>query len=63
MSVELDKEYQVENILKKRMISEKTHYLVKWKEYNTLKNMWKLKENLLNYVRTLQQFEKKAQDQ
>jgi len=29
MSVKLDKEYQVENILKKRMISEKTHYLVK----------------------------------
>ncbi len=29
MSVELDKEYQVENILKKRMISGKTHYLIK----------------------------------
>jgi len=60
MSVKLDKEYQVENILKKRMISEKTHYLVKWKEYNTLKNMWELKENLLNCVRTLQQFERRV---
>jgi len=29
MSVELNKEYQVENILKKQMISGKTHYLVK----------------------------------
>ncbi len=29
MSVESDKEYQVENILKKRMISGKTHYLIK----------------------------------
>jgi len=29
MSVELDEEYQVENILEKRMISGKAHYLVK----------------------------------
>jgi len=28
MSVESDKEYQVKNILKKQMISEKAHYLV-----------------------------------
>jgi len=27
--VELDKEYQVENILEKQMISEKAHYLIK----------------------------------
>jgi len=27
--VESDKEYQVDNILKKQMISEKAHYLVK----------------------------------
>jgi len=27
--VELDEEYKVEDILKKQMISEKTHYLVK----------------------------------
>ena len=29
MSVELKTEYEVENILKKRMISEKAYYLVK----------------------------------
>jgi len=29
MSVELNKEYQVENILEKRMISRKAHYLIK----------------------------------
>jgi len=63
MSVESDEEYQVENILKQRMISGKTHYLVKWKEYNTSENMWELKENLLNCVRTLQQFERRAQSQ
>jgi len=28
-SVELNKEYEVENILKRRMISEKAHYFVK----------------------------------
>ncbi len=42
------------------MISEKAHYLVKWKEYNTSENTWKLKENLLNCVRTLQQFKKET---
>ncbi len=36
--VEPDKEYQVENILEKRMISGKTHYLIKWKGYNTSEN-------------------------
>jgi len=39
-SVELNEKYQVENILEKRMISEKAHYLVKWKEYNTSENTW-----------------------
>jgi len=61
--VKLDEEYQVENILEKQMISEKAHYLVKWKEYNTSENTWELKENLLNCARTLQQFEKRAQSQ
>jgi len=36
--VELNEKYQVENILKKQMISEKAHYLIKWKEYNTSEN-------------------------
>jgi tryptophanase len=38
-SVELNEKYQVENILEKQMISEKAHYLVKWKEYNIRKHM------------------------
>ncbi len=58
--VKLDEKYQVENILKKWMISEKAHYLVKWKEYNISENLWELKENLLNCVRTLQQFKRRA---
>jgi len=59
MSVEPDKEYQVENILKKRMVSGNTHYLVKWKKYDTSENTWELTENLKGCARTLQHFEKK----
>jgi len=62
-SVESDEKYHVESILEKRMISGKAHYLVKWKEYNTSKNTWELKENLLNCARILQQFEREAQNQ
>jgi len=61
--VKLNEKYQVENILEKQMISEKAHYLIKWKEYSTSENTWELKENLLNCVRTLQQFERRAQGQ
>jgi len=56
--VELNEEYKVKNILKKWMISEKIHYLIKWKEYNTFKNTWESWENLKNCVRTLWHFEK-----
>ncbi len=55
--VEPNKEYQVENILEKRMISGKTHYLVKWKGYNTSENTWEPTENLKGCARTLQHFE------
>ncbi len=61
--VEFNEKYQVENILEKWMISEKAHYLIKWKEYNISENTWELKENLLNCARTLQQFEREAQSQ
>jgi len=60
-SVELNEEYEVENILEKRMISGKAHYLIKWKRYDTSENTWESRENLLNCARTLQQFEKRAQ--
>ncbi len=59
MSVEFKIKYEVKNILEKRMINREAYYLIKWKEYDTLKSTWKLKNNLLNYARTLQQFEKK----
>jgi len=59
MFVELNKEYQVENILEKWMISEKAHYLIKWKRYNTSENTWELIENLSNCIRMLQHFERR----
>ncbi len=59
--VEPDKEYEVKNILEKQMISEKAHYLIKWKGYDTSENTWELTENLNSCVRTLQCFEKGRQ--
>ncbi len=41
MPVELKNKYEVEEILEKRIISEEAHYLIKWKEYDALKSMWK----------------------
>ncbi len=61
MFVEPDKEYQVKNILEKRMVSEKAHYLVKWKGYNTSENTWELIKNLNSCIRTLQHFERGRQ--
>jgi len=60
--VEPETEYEVEDILGKRMISGEAHYLVKWKGYPASESTWELKENLLNCVRTLQQFRKVVQD-
>ncbi len=59
ISVESEIKYEVENILEKRMINKEAHYLIKWKEYDALESTWKLKNNLLNCARMLQQFKKK----
>jgi len=56
--VEPNEEYEIEDILGKRMISGKAHYLIKWKDYDTSENTWEPRENLKNCVRTLQCFEK-----
>jgi len=61
MSVEFNKEYEIKNILEKKMISEKIYYLVKWKRYNISENIWKFKENLKNCTKTLQHFEKRIE--
>jgi len=59
--VESDEEYQVENILEKQMISEKAHYLIRWKRYNISENTWELIENLKGCTRMLQHFERGRQ--
>ncbi len=51
--VEPDEEYEVEDILGKRNISGKAHYLVKWKGYDASESTWEPKENLKNLARTL----------
>lgn len=61
-SVELNNKYKVKAILKKRTISEAPHYLIKWKKYDISENIWKLKKNLKNCVRTLQHFQKRARE-
>ena len=57
--IEFNNEYKVEIILEKRTINRELHYLIKWKEYNVLKNIWKFRENLKNCVRMLWCFEKR----
>jgi len=61
-SVEFDEEYEIENILERRIISEKTYYFVKWKDYNVSENIWKLRKNFKNSVRTFQCFEKEIEN-
>ncbi len=60
-SVKSDKEYEIKNILEKKMISEKAHYLIKWKEYDISENIWEFRKNFKNCVRMLQCFEKKIE--
>ena len=38
-SVEFNNKYEVETILKKKMISKKSYYLIKWKKYNISENI------------------------
>ena len=39
-------QYEVEWILWHKNISNKWHYLIKWKEYSESENTWELKRNL-----------------
>jgi predicted ATPase len=52
-NVELNKnttkeEYEVERILQMKKFSRRTKYLMKWKGYNTLENIWELVKNLIS---------------
>ncbi len=41
-------EYEVKNILNWQNIKDQSYWLVKWKDYDHIKNTWKLKKNLKN---------------
>lgn len=41
-----EKEYEVEEILNTQLIDERSHYLVKWKDYESSKNTWESRSNL-----------------
>ncbi len=40
--------YEVKNILNQQNIKSQSHWLVKWKDYEHIKNIWKSKKNLKN---------------
>jgi hypothetical protein len=43
-----EQEYEVEQILNHKWVSGKPYYLVKWKGYDTLENIWEPIKNLMN---------------
>ncbi len=50
-------EYEVENILNQQNIKDQSHWLIKWKDYERIKNTWKSKRNLKNCQTLLWQFQ------
>ena len=51
-----DTEFKVEEILNQQDINDESHYLIKWKEYNSEGNTWELEENLTHCAVKLRQF-------
>ncbi len=50
-------EYEVKNILNQQNIKDQSHWLIKWKDYEHIKNTWESKKNLKNCQMLLQQFQ------
>ena len=50
-------EYEVENILNQQKIQDQFHYLIKWKDYEHIENIWKSEKNLTNCQKLLRQFQ------
>ena len=48
--------YEVKKILRYKNISKKRYYLVKWKDYFNFKNIWELKDNLNDYLKTIKKY-------
>ncbi len=49
--------YKVKDILNQQNIKDQSHWLVKWKNYEHIKNTWESKKNLKNCQTLLQQFQ------
>jgi len=47
-------EYEVEDILDQQDIKDQSHWLIKWKDYDHIKNTWKSEKNLKNCQKLLQ---------
>lgn len=52
-----NQEYEVEEILSKKMVKGKPFYLVKWKGYSASENTWEPQENVRNLKRLIDKIE------
>ena len=51
--IEQEDWYKVKKILRHKNINKKRYYLIKWKDYFNSENIWKLKDNLNNCLKTI----------
>ena len=56
------KEFEVKEILNKRMIREKKKFLVRWKGYMTEEDTWENRENLENIKELVKEFKRKYRE-
>ncbi len=52
-------EYEVEDILNQQDIIDQSHWLIKWKDYDHIKNTWESEKNLKNCQKLLWQFQQR----
>ena len=48
--------YEVESILKHKNINRQKHYLVKWKNYLNLENIWESEQNLNKCLKIIKKY-------